>query len=155
MIGYGFGTGSSSARDRGYTMARASLYAQAMTTALKLIVREPRPDRSGENDSFPSGHTTNAFSFASVVSAEHGWYWGALAYSYATVVAYGRINDNRHLTHDVVGGAAVGVSYGLGLYYRQLQRAEMQTTSSSSSLNFQLLPTRRLDGAVALLSREF
>ncbi|RYZ64986.1 MAG: hypothetical protein EOP05_21260, partial [Proteobacteria bacterium] len=77
-------TGNHETRAKGNLMLRATAYSQATTTALKFIIREPRPDGSGEKVSFPSGHSTGAFSFASVIQAEHGWIYGGLAYTYAT-----------------------------------------------------------------------
>jgi membrane-associated phospholipid phosphatase len=142
-------TGDGETRQAGNLMFRASLYSQLVTTALKFTIREPRPDGSGEKVSFPSGHATSAFSFASVIQAEHGWVAGGFAYTYATLVAYSRMNDNRHLLHDVVAGATIGASYGLGLYYRQ------ERLSYGDKLSFQVLPSERLDGAVLLASGSF
>lgn len=135
-------TGNHETRAKGNLMFRATAYAHATTTILKFIVREPRPDGSGEKVSFPSGHSTGAFSFASVIHAEHGWIYGGLAYTYATLVAYSRMNDNRHLLHDVVAGATIGASFGLGLHYRK----ERQVYGNTYAI--QMLPTERLDGAV-------
>lgn len=122
-------------------MIKATIYSQLTTHALKYIVREPRPDGSGEKVSFPSGHATSAFSFASVIQAEHGWIYGGLAYTYATLVAYGRMNDNRHYLHDVVAGATIGASYGLGLYFR----SKNETYDSKRQIS--VLPTSDLQGA--------
>ena len=145
MFGYAVMTKDRKQRDRGNLMARATIYAQGVTTALKHIVREPRPDGSGEKVSFPSGHATTVFSFATVVATEHAWYWGALAYSYAALVAYGRMNDNRHLLHDVLGGATIGASYGLSLYLRN-HRNRAETSSSQPQSQFLLYPADRLNG---------
>ena len=143
MLGYALMTDDMRQRNRGNLMARATIYAHSVTTILKYAVREPRPDGSGEKVSFPSGHTTGAFSFATVVAAEHSWYWGVLAYSYAALIAYGRMNDNKHLLHDVVGGATIGASYGLSLYFRDHRK---RTEASGSQSQFLFYPTDRLDG---------
>lgn len=142
--------------NRASHMFKTTLYSSALTTMLKYTAREPRP--SGNNkDAFPSGHTTTAFAFASVIGTEHDWPYGLAAYTMATFVAVSRMNDNQHLLHQVVGGATIGLSYGLSLYYRSLQREELQ--SESSILNHQtvvqLLPTDRLDGAMLVLGTEF
>ncbi len=142
-------TGNNETRAKGNLMVRATTYAQLTTTALKYVIREPRPDGSGEKVSFPSGHSTGAFSFASVIQAEHGWIYGGLAYTYATLVAYSRMNDNRHLLHDVVAGATIGASFGLGLHYRQ----ERQVYGMTYALS--LLPTETLDGALLHASGSF
>lgn len=98
-------------------MFRATLYAGLVTTVLKYTVREPRPDNSKEKNSFPSGHTTTAFAFATTVATEHAWYWGLLAIGGAALTGYSRMNDGRHFLHDVAAGATIGASYGLGTYF--------------------------------------
>ncbi len=97
-------------------MIKATLYSSLLTTVLKYTIREPRPNGQSRN-SFPSGHTTTAFAFASVVGARHNIYWGIGAYTIAALVAYSRMNDNMHYIHDVTAGATIGIGYGLGLHY--------------------------------------
>ena len=103
---------------RSTLMFKTTVFAGGTTTILKRIVNQQRPDK-GDRLSFPSGHTTTAFAFASVIGIEHEWYWGAGAYSLATVVAMSRIHDNVHYLHDVVFGATIGTAFGIGLYYLQ------------------------------------
>lgn len=103
---------------RAMLMAKATAYAGLVTTIVKHIVHEERPNK-GDNLSFPSGHSTTAFAFASVVAAEHSLPWGVAAYTLASAVAFSRINDNMHYLHDIVAGATIGTSFGLGLYYLQ------------------------------------
>lgn len=127
--------------NRSILMLKASLYAGGTTTILKRIVNEERPDK-GDRLSFPSGHSTTAFAFASVVAMEHEWYYGALAYSLASVVAMSRINDNVHYLHDVVFGATIGITYGVSLYYLQQKK--------NSNIGFSILPYE--DGLITGLS---
>jgi len=73
---------------------------------LKRITRVPRPD-TGTRDSFPSGHTTAAFSIATMESAFHPkeaplWFLGASA------IGWSRVSLERHRIGDVVGGALLG-----------------------------------------------
>lgn len=103
-------------RRKSFLMFKATLYSGLMATLIKNIVQEPRPN-SDNRDSFPSGHTTSAFAFASVIGVEHEWYWGVAAYTMAGFVALSRINDNAHRLHDVAGGTTLGLAYGLGLSY--------------------------------------
>ena len=97
-------------------MLKATFYSGLVTNILKYSIREPRPKGNARN-SFPSGHTTSAFAFASAVGAIHDWKWGVPAYLIATMVGVSRINDNAHYLHDVLGGAAIGMGYGLGITY--------------------------------------
>ena len=79
--------------------------------------------RGLKNDSyrsFPSGHTINAFAFASTVTREtqfwwpHSvWYVGTVMYSGATLMGLSRIYNNQHWASDVMGGAAIGTLVGL------------------------------------------
>jgi membrane-associated phospholipid phosphatase len=135
-------------------MIRATTSAAIVSTALKRIVREPRPYDSSIKNSFPSGHSTTAFAFASVVGAEHGVYWGGAAYTLATLVAFSRMNDNRHLLHDVVGGATIGLSYGISVA-RRMRAKESAKAEGSSNSSFILLPTEDVGGLAAAYTATF
>lgn len=107
-------------------MVKSTLYAALFTSILKYTIREPRPN-SDNREAFPSGHTTTAFAFASVVGTEHEWYWAVPAYGLATLTAYSRINDNAHQLHDVVAGMVVGTSYGLSIHYLNKNKESLIT----------------------------
>jgi hypothetical protein len=107
-------------KDRTIFMLKTSAYAGLTTGILKRIVNQKRP-HGGDRLSFPSGHTTTAFAFASVVGLEHEWYWGVGAYTIAGIVGYSRMNDNAHYLHDVVFGATLGISYGIAFYHQDRQ----------------------------------
>lgn len=110
--------GQKGAYSHAEVMTLATIYAASVSTLLKVTVREPRPNDGNDRKSFPSGHATTAFAFASVVGAEHSFGYGALAYGLAGLVAYSRMTDNKHNLHDVVAGATIGMAYGLGIHYR-------------------------------------
>ncbi len=97
-------------------MAEASAYTSLATIMLKQTVNEPRPNSPDEMDSFPSGHASMAFAFASVVTARHNWFVGGMSYILASFIGYSRIQDDRHFLHDVIAGATIGMSYGWGVY---------------------------------------
>lgn len=133
MLGsYWLGHNPNSLR-RAEVMFKASAYAILASTILKVTIREPRPIPTKNNFSFPSGHTTAAFAFSSVVVAEHGFFpYGILALGLSTLTALSRINDNQHFLHDVVGGAALGTAYGLGIYYLYREPKENNKNSNFS-----------------------
>ena len=107
---------------RAEEMALASIYSGSVAALMKITFQEGRPNNPVDRKSFPSGHATTAFAFAGIVGAEHG-VWAAIpAYIIATNTAYSRINDNKHYLHDVVGGATLGLSYALGIYYIRKER---------------------------------
>lgn len=64
-----------------------------------------RPD--GGNESFPSGHTSGAFSGAWVFVAVFGWMWGAIPLALAFLTGLSRVVSKRHHWRDVIAGAAV------------------------------------------------
>lgn len=79
----------------------------AVTFGLKYLIDKPRPN--GERYSFPSGHTSSAFTGAAFLQRRFGWKVGAPAYAVASYVGYTRIQARKHDIYDVVAGAAIGV----------------------------------------------
>lgn len=83
----------------------------ATTTAMKYTISEMRPDGSTAN-SFPSGHTANAFMCATLLHKEYGrdYPWlSAGGYAVAALTGASRIANNRHWLGDVLCGAALGI----------------------------------------------
>lgn len=98
-------------------MFKASLYTLMVTATLKTFIHEKRPGYPEDRTSFPSGHSSLSFAFASVVAARHGWSYGAAAYGVASYISISRINDDWHYLHDVLFGMGIGAAYGWGLQY--------------------------------------
>jgi hypothetical protein len=101
------------ALDRTILMTKATLYSGVLTDTLKISIHESRPN-NGQH-SFPSGHTTTAAAFASVVAMEHSVPWGIAAVTMASFVGLSRMNDNAHYLHDVIAGGTIGAMYGVGV----------------------------------------
>lgn len=107
------GRGSQDSRFRAatYDIMQATIVTQTYTTALKLSVRRTRPN--GANDlSFPSGHTSNAFAWATVAHRHYGKKTGALAYGAAGLIGISRMEKDVHHLSDVLAGAALGYVVG-------------------------------------------
>lgn len=68
------------------------------------------PDSFG--GSWPSGHTSSSFAFASVLDEYYGPKVGVPAYILAGLVGWERIDDREHDLSDVVFGAALGYVIG-------------------------------------------
>lgn len=134
-------------------MFRATLYSGLVTTLLKNAIPETRPNGAGRQ-SFPSGHTTTAFAFASVVAMNHKWYWGVPAFAFASFVGYSRINDNKHFLHDVTVGATIGLVYGMGIYYTDLAD-ETDENGIAKAPSLFITPTLVQDGLGFLLVKTF
>lgn len=106
-------------RHKAELMLRSTLVSGLTTDVLKYTIREKRPSSNAKN-SFPSGHTTMAFSFASTVGALHGKEYGIPAYLMASFVGFSRINDNKHYFFDVAAGALMGTMYGISIVNRDV-----------------------------------
>ncbi len=63
---------------------------------------------NGEDRSFPSGHTSSAFSSAAYLHFRYGWQYGLPAAAVASLAGYTRIESDKHHLRDVIAGAAIG-----------------------------------------------
>jgi membrane-associated phospholipid phosphatase len=81
--------------------------AAGVTLIGKALVDEERPNNK-DDDSFPSGHATNAFSSATTLYRRYGWKIGVPAYAVATLTGVARERAREHHWYDVVAGAAIG-----------------------------------------------
>lgn len=135
MGAYGYLGDKNSGKGNAMIMVKSTAYAALLTTVLKNTIRQRRPG-NGARNSFPSGHATTAFAFASVVGSLHEWYYGIPAYALAGLVGYQRLNSGVHFLHDVIAGASIGIAYGIGI-------ADLAKGSSSKHV---LLPMPTTDG---------
>lgn len=78
-----------------------------VTYALKLLVKKERPDKS-DFQSFPSMHTSTAFTAAAFLQRRYGWKWGIPAFVVSSFVGWSRIYGKKHDVWDVLAGAAIG-----------------------------------------------
>jgi len=127
---------------RAKLMFKATVFSGLTVFFLKRIINQKRPD-GGDRNSHPSGHTTTAFAFASVVSLEHPS-WSIPAYALASYVGLSRMNDHVHYLHDVVMGAAIGMAYGYAFYEKQ---------NTPETVNYFISPLN--DGAVLSINYRF
>lgn len=76
--------------------------------AYPTIVYEAEPIESATY-SFPSGHTTLAFSYATTLTLQYKkWYVAVPAYLWAGSVGYSRMYLGKHYPTDVLAGAVLG-----------------------------------------------
>ncbi len=80
--------------------------------------------------SFPSGHTTSAFSMMTVLAKQyHQWWIKVPAYTVAVSVALQRIDSRNHWGADVVLGGAIGYGVGSTLVNRNKSQSKKSTVS--------------------------
>jgi membrane-associated phospholipid phosphatase len=127
--------GQSRVQALGLHSVESVLLADILGGGIKMVAGRQRPFADVDNPysfqlgrgfsddryrSFPSGHTTSAFAFASTLTREtqfwwpHAtWYVGTIFYGGAALVGLSRVYDNQHWASDVLGGAAIGTLVGL------------------------------------------
>lgn len=109
--GYGALTGHADARQTGGSMMKGLILDAIVVNSLKSAVGRTRPDGTDAR-SFPSGHTTAAFTISTVLYRRHGWKIGVPALGLAAFTAIARMEDKRHYLSDVVAGATIGIAIG-------------------------------------------
>jgi len=130
MIAAGAGVHNGTLRDAGRDSLESELLAAGVVTPLlKLAIGRARPIRNEGShsfhpfdknfDSFPSGHATNAFAFATAIAGHYdGWVVPTIVYTLASGVAVSRVNDHVHFPSDVLAGALIGHGIAKGILAR-------------------------------------
>lgn len=128
-------TNDSRARETGLLSAEASIDGLIVSNVLKGITQRARPltgiERSEFFDggsSFPSGHSVQAWSVATIIANEYHDHRAVqvAAYAAATAVSFSRFTGHEHYLSDVLVGSAIG--YGIGQY---VYHAHHRETSDS------------------------
>jgi membrane-associated phospholipid phosphatase len=150
--------------DTGRDAVEAEILAAGIATpVLKYGVGRVRPGEGSDadefkpfsgNSSFPSGHATEAFAVASVLSARaDGWVVPVLSYTLASCVGYARVNDRAHWASDVIAGGLIGTLIGRTIVKRH-QREEEQPDAPAPTYGFRIAPAIS-PGGVGFTARAF
>ncbi|PKA84575.1 PAP2 superfamily protein [Ulvibacter sp. MAR_2010_11] len=109
----------------------------AITYTLKHLIKSRRPEGRNRYDSFPSGHTSSAFSGAAFIQKRYGWKYGWIAYFLASIVGVSRMEgpDGYHNFWDIVGGATVGIGSSY-LYTTSYAKETVQIGFSSGNKSY-------------------
>ena len=105
-----------------YSMVQGYIVNNVLTTGLKAAVGRTRPNQQN-NRSFPSGHTSNAFTWATILSHYYGKKAAIPAYGVATFIGWSRLNMDAHYLSDVVFGAVLGYVVGRTIVATAEERA--------------------------------
>lgn len=116
----GFQTGNYLKPFRYWALSNAGTV--GLTYALKYSVGRTRPNERNHY-SYPSGHTSVAFSTATMLQMWYGSMAGVPAYAMAAMTAFQRMDDDQHWFSDVLMGAAVGIAVPY-MFYRGEAKAE-------------------------------
>lgn len=138
---------NSGTRQLSVKLLTSSLLTGVTTLGLKSLFGRSRPFAANSqyefnwfevNDkflSFPSGHTSLAFSFSTIMAEENKTLlWKSVWFSAATLVGISRIYNNKHWFSDVLLGAVIG-------YFTAKFVLNHNKNSSSGNLN---LPTNNI-----------
>jgi membrane-associated phospholipid phosphatase len=129
--------------------ALALLAAGSAFEALKYAVGRVRPSDGSDGDefkpfsgnqSFPSGHVTEAFAVASVLAARtDGWVVPVVSYTLASCVGFARVHDRAHWASDAIAGGLVGTLIGRTVVRRH-QREEAEPETPTPAYGFHIAP---------------
>jgi hypothetical protein len=130
------------AKETGILSAEASIDGFIVSNALKGVTQRGRPlsgrDRSEFFDggsAFPSGHSIQAWSMATIIANEYHDHRAVqvAAYAAATAVGFSRFTGHQHYLSDVLVGSALG--YGIGQYvYHAHHRKESDSADEDEPL---------------------
>jgi membrane-associated phospholipid phosphatase len=111
--------------EREHEVARSmgqALIVNGVTVWLLKVSADTRgPD--GDDEAWPSGHTSSAFTVAAVLNEYYGPWAGVPALALAGLVGYQRLDSRTHDFSDVVFGAVMG--YVVGSSIARENKAEM------------------------------
>jgi hypothetical protein len=139
------------ARETGILGGEALIDAKIVYSVLKQVTQRPRPLVPDPNDdffdggnSFPSGHSTDAWALATVIASEYHDRKAVqvTAYALASAVSLSRYTGRAHFLSDVFVGSVIG--YGIGRYvYKKhhVREAGEETNPSSTRRHTKWIPS--------------
>ncbi len=116
------------AHETGLLAGEALVNSLAVNEAMKLVFRRERPpinnaagnffSSSWNDGSFPSNHSTMAWSMAAVIASEYpGWLTKTAVYGLASTVSVSRVLSEQHFPSDVLVGSVAGWLIGRYVYH--------------------------------------
>lgn len=143
LFGVSLIEGDNELRQVSYEMAAGLVITAVITQGLKVTVDRSRPYYShtgiypselDDSPSFPSGHTSMAFSTAtSLMLNTKKWYVIAPAFAWAGCVGYSRLYLGQHYPSDVLAGAIVGAASAYAAHW--LNKKLFKTRNTRTGTN--------------------
>lgn len=147
----GIFTKSEKAKRTAVSGAEALAVSGILTLGIKSIAGRARPDEDVDTNrfncfegttfkkaSFPSGHTSTAFSLAAAISDEYNTpLVNIFSYGAATAVGFGRVYQGKHWASDVLAGAALGIFVGKKISKWNKGKQSYKITASADGLYLQ------------------
>jgi membrane-associated phospholipid phosphatase len=140
FIAYGKAQNNGLLMDNGWIQWEGAATAGTIALIAKWVIGRARPDEGDPdyfkafsgNDSFPSGHTTVAFTAAMITSEEYPSWWVRIpAFMAATAVGVSRIAADRHWAGDVLAGGLLGTGVGHAIFTVHRKASENWSLSST------------------------
>jgi hypothetical protein len=143
--------GAHNFKDRTIILLMANIFANGTVFSTKGWSHELRPDGS-DYQSFPSGHTAEAFAGAEFMRMEYKdvspWY-GVAGYAMAAATGMLRMYNDKHWMSDVVAGAGVGIASTRLAYWLYPKVQKLFGKKTDSDKVSVLMPTYQ-SGSVGL-----
>lgn len=151
---YGAWRDNAKAREMGVLGTESLLDSLVVVGILKEVFRRNRPDERHPGDfwgggtSFPSGHSIQIWSVASLIAHEyqHKKIVAVTAYSLAGIVSASRVAAQRHFASDVFSGGAMGWFIGRYVYETHMSHLAHKHASFLPMIVPEADPTKRRYG---------
>ena len=122
-------------RSFSYALVQGTVMDEAIIEPMKVGFHRLRPNGE-DHKSYPSGHATHSFMFATVLAEHYGWKAALPGYVIAAYVSATRLEERKHHLTDVASGAAIG--YLVGRTVSRRMRSE-----KPSRFGWQIYPSGR------------
>ena len=108
------------------------------TVVLKGAAHTESPN--GDENGWPSGHTSSSFTVATVMAEYYGPWVGVPSYLLASFVGYERLDARNHDFNDVISGAFIGIAFGHAIAQNRMPRV----------MGMDVIPYATADGGVGV-----
>ena len=160
---YGAWRDNPKAREIGVLGTESLLDTLVVAGVLKEVFRRNRPDERhpgefwGGGTSFPSGHSIQVWSIASLLAHEykHKKIVAITAYSLAGIVSASRVAAQKHFASDVVAGGTMGWFIGRYVYDTHMSHLAHQHSSLFPSIVPEADPLQRRYGLSLIFEPHF